>query len=125
MTDTLIEAAPGLANIVAADTAIGDVRGDEGFYHYGPYSAVDLAATRTFEEVWFLFVRGRLPTRDEAAEFAAHTATLRAIFDGAVTTRMAIVTRDEQPAPAVAALVDAVAVRTARSATPRAVLTAA
>ncbi len=79
MADTLIEAAPGLANIVAADTAIGDVRGDEGFYHYGPYPAVELAATRTFEEVWFLFVHGRLPSPDEAAAFAAHTATLRTI----------------------------------------------
>ncbi len=28
MSDALIEAAPGLANIVVADTAIGDVRGD-------------------------------------------------------------------------------------------------
>lgn len=79
MADTLIEAAPGLANIVAADTAIGDVRGDEGFYHYGPYPAVELAASRSFEEVWFLFVHGRLPSPTEAAAFAAHTATLRAI----------------------------------------------
>lgn len=25
---------PGLEGVVAADTAIGDVRGNEGFYHY-------------------------------------------------------------------------------------------
>ncbi|MCV7252146.1 citrate synthase/methylcitrate synthase [Mycobacterium hackensackense] len=79
MSDALIEAAPGLANVVVADTAIGDVRGDEGFYHYGPYPAVELAMTRSFEDVWFLFVYGRLPSTGESADFAARTCTLRAI----------------------------------------------
>ncbi|MEZ0052799.1 citrate synthase [Mycobacterium sp. MAA66] len=79
MPDVLIEAAPGLANIVAADTAIGDVRGEEGFYHYGPYSAVELATSRSFEEVWFLFLYGRLPSEGESAEFTAYTATLRSL----------------------------------------------
>ncbi|MGJ6125881.1 citrate/2-methylcitrate synthase [Mycolicibacterium sp. Y3] len=79
MSDALIEAAPGLANIVVADTAIGDVRGDEGFYHYGPYPAVELAMTRSFEDVWFLFLYGRLPSAGESADFATRTCTLRAI----------------------------------------------
>lgn len=79
MSDALIEAAPGLANIVVADTAIGDVRGDEGFYHYGPYPAVELAMTRSFEDVWFLFLYGRLPSAGESVDFAARTCTLRAI----------------------------------------------
>ncbi|MCV7355702.1 citrate/2-methylcitrate synthase [Mycolicibacterium fluoranthenivorans] len=79
MSDALIEAAPGLANIVVADTAIGDVRGDEGFYHYGPYPAVELAMTRSFEDVWFLFLYGRLPSAGESADFAARTCTLCAI----------------------------------------------
>ncbi|GAS99063.1 citrate (Si)-synthase [Mycolicibacterium canariasense] len=111
MADTLIEAAPGLANIVAADTAIGDVRGDEGFYHYGPYSAVELAATRTFAEVWFLFVHGRLPSGAEAAEFAAHTATLRAIpADVAPILRMvALGGAPEHPLAALRTVLSAVA----------------
>lgn len=79
MPDTLIAAEPGLANIIAADTAIGDVRGDEGYYHYGRHSAVDLARTRTFEDVWFLFTHGRLPSAAESADFRTHTAGLRAI----------------------------------------------
>ena len=29
-----IDAPPGLEGIVAAETAIGDVRGDEGYFHY-------------------------------------------------------------------------------------------
>ena len=56
---SVMVAPPGLSNVVVADTAIGDVRGDEGFYQYRQYSAIDLARTKTFEEVWFLFVYGR------------------------------------------------------------------
>ncbi|GAA3705109.1 citrate/2-methylcitrate synthase [Gordonia hankookensis] len=78
--DTLI-APEGLANVVVADTEIGDVRGDEGFYHYREHSAIDLARTRTFEEVWYLFVHGTLPTRDELSRFRSATAPLAALPD--------------------------------------------
>ncbi|MGZ8176874.1 citrate/2-methylcitrate synthase [Williamsia sp. SKLECPSW1] len=72
---TLIDAAPGLADVSVAETTIGDVRGDEGFYHYNRYPAPDLARSSTFERVWFLFVHGRLP---EPAELDAFTARVRA-----------------------------------------------
>jgi citrate synthase len=52
----------GLKGVVITDTEIGDVRGEEGFYHYREYSAVDLAASRTLEDVWQLLVDGHLPT---------------------------------------------------------------
>ena len=52
----------GLKGVVVADTAVGDVRGGEGFFHYRQYSAIDLARTRTFEDVWQLLVDGALPT---------------------------------------------------------------
>ena len=53
-------AAPrGLKGVIVADTALGDVRGLEGFYHYRQYSAPELAATRTFEDVWYLLFEGR------------------------------------------------------------------
>lgn len=71
----------GLRGVVVTSTGIGDVRGDEGFYHYRQYSAVELARTRTFEDVWFLFVHGRLPDRDERAAFAAEVTGLRALPD--------------------------------------------
>ncbi len=83
MTAVLI-APPGLANVVVADTEIGDVRGDEGFYHYREYSAVELARAHTFEEVWFLFVHGHLPDRAELDRFVARTRQLRAIPDEVV-----------------------------------------
>ena len=37
-------APPGLKGVVVAETALGDVRGGEGFYHYRQYAALELAA---------------------------------------------------------------------------------
>ncbi|MFE4531781.1 citrate synthase/methylcitrate synthase [Streptomyces anulatus] len=70
----------GLAGVVVTDTALGDVRGREGFYHYRQYSAIELAQTRGFEDVWYLMVHGELPDRAAAAaDFAARTAALRTL----------------------------------------------
>ncbi len=73
---------PGLDGVVVADTAVGDVRGQEGFYHYRQYSAVDLATTRSLEDVWYLLLRGHLPDPEEAAAFTIEAAALRALPDG-------------------------------------------
>ncbi|CCK26995.1 citrate (Si)-synthase [Streptomyces davaonensis JCM 4913] len=78
---TLIEAPRGLAGVVVTDTAIGDVRGLEGFYHYRQYSAVELAQTRAFEDVWHLLVHGELPDTEQAAAFTVETAALRRLPD--------------------------------------------
>lgn len=67
----------GLAGVVVTDTALGDVRGREGFYHYRQYSAVELARTRGFEDVWCLMTEGELPGPAARADFAARTAALR------------------------------------------------
>jgi citrate synthase len=66
--DTTMVAPPGLAGVVVADTTVGDVRGREGFYHYGPYDATELARHRSVEDVWHLLLHGDLP--DEAASVA-------------------------------------------------------
>ncbi len=71
--------APGLDGVVVADTAIGDVRGAEGFFHYRQYSAVELAERRTFEDVWYLMVHGELPDSAQASAFTARAAGLRAL----------------------------------------------
>ncbi|MEU2924073.1 citrate synthase/methylcitrate synthase [Streptomyces sp. NPDC007251] len=73
----LIDAPRGLAGVVVAETEIGDVRGREGFYHYRQYSAVELAQTRGFEDVWHLLVHGTLPNAERRAAFTAETAALR------------------------------------------------
>lgn len=69
---------PGLKGVAVTDTEIGDVRGDEGFYHYRQYSAVDLAEQRTFEDVWQLLLDGSLPvTNTERKAFADETVAAR------------------------------------------------
>ncbi|MFF4686913.1 citrate synthase [Streptomyces sp. NPDC001307] len=73
----LVDAPRGLAGVVVTETEIGDVRGREGFYHYRQYSAVELARTRGFEDVWHLLVHGTLPDAERRAAFTAETAALR------------------------------------------------
>ena len=51
----------GLEGVVVAETAVGDVRGLEGFYHYRQYAAVELAEKRPLEDVWYLLFDGELP----------------------------------------------------------------
>ncbi|WP_329600272.1 citrate synthase/methylcitrate synthase [Streptomyces pseudovenezuelae] len=81
----------GLAGVVVTDTALGDVRGREGFYHYREYSAVDLAQTRSFEDVWHLMIHGDLPDSAQQAAFAAYTGQLRRLPDGVRAALPAVV----------------------------------
>ena len=74
-----IEVPRGLKGVVVARTEIGDVRGDEGFYHYRQYSAVDLAREATVEDVWFLLFEGRLPSVGERDAFSAAMAPHREV----------------------------------------------
>ncbi|MFE9449803.1 citrate synthase [Streptomyces sp. NPDC006739] len=80
-TSTLVEVPRGLAGVVVTETEIGDVRGLEGFYHYRQYSAVELARTRGFEDVWHLLVNGTLPDGPRLAAFRAETAAMRRLPD--------------------------------------------
>ncbi|WP_288797348.1 citrate/2-methylcitrate synthase [uncultured Arsenicicoccus sp.] len=72
---------PGLKGLVVADTAVGDVRGSEGFYHYREHSALDLVERCSLEDVWHLLLTGSLPTPDEARAFAEELAPLRVLDD--------------------------------------------
>ncbi|PWI44796.1 citrate synthase/methylcitrate synthase [Streptomyces sp. ICBB 8177] len=73
------DAPRGLKGVVVAETALGDVRGTEGFYHYRQYSAVELAQTRSFEDVWHLMLHGTLPDAAQRAAFSARTAEARVL----------------------------------------------
>jgi citrate synthase len=79
--DGPVEVPPGLRNVVVTTTELGDVRGREGFYHYRQYPAIELARTKTLEDVWFLFLEGRLPDEAERTRFAAELAPLRVMPD--------------------------------------------
>lgn len=89
-TETRAEAAPeqptgarrlrvraGLEGVVVADTTIGDVRGEQGFFHYRGHDAVELARLRPFEDVWHLLAHGELPDAPTARAFASHVAAMR------------------------------------------------
>src|SRR5437879_2448901 len=53
----------GLEGIVAAQSRISDVNGDEGTLIYSGYDIHDLAEHSTFEEIVYLLWNGELPTR--------------------------------------------------------------
>jgi citrate synthase len=74
-----IDVPPGLRNVVVTETGLGDVRGDEGFYHYREYSAIELAKKKTVEDVWFLMFEGRLPSAAEREQFSSELAPLRVL----------------------------------------------
>ncbi|MGI8997620.1 MAG: citrate/2-methylcitrate synthase, partial [Pyrinomonadaceae bacterium] len=58
-------AAAGLRGVVAAQSSIGDVNGEQGILIYQGYDIHDLAAHSSFEETVFLLWHGRLPNRQE------------------------------------------------------------
>ena len=58
-------ATAGLRGVVAAQSAIGDVNGEEGILIYQGYNIHDLAENSTFEEVIYLLWNGKLPKADE------------------------------------------------------------
>lgn len=62
-------AARGLKGVVAADTQICDVNGDEGKLIYRGYNIHDLAKNSTFEETAYLLFKGELPTTQQLDEF--------------------------------------------------------
>ncbi|MHB8717293.1 MAG: citrate synthase [Candidatus Dormibacteria bacterium] len=69
----------GLEGVAVAETAVGDVRGEEGFYHYRGYDATELARNCSFEEVWHLLLRGELPDAAELRDFTSTVAALRRV----------------------------------------------
>ncbi|WP_405868710.1 citrate synthase [Streptomyces sp. NBC_00005] len=94
-----IDVPRGLAGVVVTDTEIGDVRGLEGFYHYRQYSAVELAQSRGFEDVWYLLVHGELPDAAQCAAFTAETAALRRVPDEVRVTLPAIAAASGRSGP--------------------------
>ncbi len=62
-------APPGLKGLIVTETEIGDVRGEEGFYHYRQYSAIELARRYSLEAVWYLLFEGHLPSDAELVRF--------------------------------------------------------
>ena len=75
----------GLEGVAVAETRIGDVRGEEGFYHYRGYDATELARHCSFEQVWHLLLIGELPTSRELRWLQDQAVAGRALPGGVST----------------------------------------
>ena len=69
----------GLADVVAASTAISDIDGQAGRLSYRGYDIHDLGGQVSFEETVHLLQRGNLPTKAELDGLAAELAAARTI----------------------------------------------
>ncbi|HEY6539047.1 MAG TPA: citrate synthase/methylcitrate synthase [Candidatus Dormibacteraeota bacterium] len=69
----------GLEGVAVAETTIGDVRGEEGFFHYRGYNATVLARQCSFEQVWYLLIHGELPDPEQTKLFREETTKLRVL----------------------------------------------
>lgn len=64
----------GLADVVAASTAISDIDGRAGLLFYRGYDIHDLGGAVGFEECAYLLHRGDLPNRQQLADYRAELA---------------------------------------------------
>ena len=71
--------AKGLEGIVAAETRLSDVRGEEGTLIYAGYNINEIAGKITFEEVIHLLHEDRLPNRSELETLKRTLAGYRAL----------------------------------------------
>ena len=72
----------GLEGVVAADTRLSDVRGEEGVLVYAGYNIDELAGRTSFEEVVHLLHEGRLPNLQELQALKKTLAANRALPGG-------------------------------------------
>ena len=69
----------GLEGVVAGESEICFIDGEEGILSYRGYNIHTLADNATFEEVIFLLWNGRLPRRDELSQLKSDLVANRAI----------------------------------------------
>jgi len=94
----------GLADVVAASTALSDIDGHAGLLFYRGYDIHELAASASFEEVAFLLQRGSAPNRGELESYRAELAAGRELGTLAAESLPAI-TRRQRPMAALRSLV--------------------
>jgi citrate synthase len=96
--------ARGLADVVAASTALSDIDGRAGRLSYRGYDINELAGNATFEEVGYLLQRGAAPDRAQLDDYLAELAAGRAIGPLAAADLSGIAAR-QQPMEALRSLV--------------------
>jgi citrate synthase len=94
----------GLADVVAASTALSDVDGRAGRLSYRGYDINELAGQASFEEIAYLLQRGSAPDRGALAGYEAELAAGRRI--GALASAdLAEIARRQPPMAALRSLV--------------------
>ena len=94
----------GLADIIAASTALSDIDGRAGLLFYRGYDIHQLAGSAPFEEIAYLLQRGHPPTSAELAEYTGEIAAGRAL-GSLVTACLADVAGSQSPMEAMRSLV--------------------
>lgn len=69
--------AKGLEGVIANESALSDVRGDEGKLFYLGYGIDDLVNLCNYEEVCYLLLNKKLPNRTQLAEFTQYLRSQR------------------------------------------------
>jgi citrate synthase len=64
-----VDYAKGLEGVIAAETQICKINGEEGKLFYYGYSIEDLVKNSSYEEVAYLLLYGELPNKDELEQF--------------------------------------------------------
>jgi len=70
---------PGLEGAIACESSVGYVNGSQGALLYRGYDIFDLCTDSTYEEVAYLLLHGRLPTRKQLSDYKAKLAVHRHI----------------------------------------------
>jgi citrate synthase len=94
----------GLADVVAASSALSDIDGSLGRLSYRGYDIHDLAGAATFEEVAYLLQRGAPPSGGELAGYRAEL-TAGQLLPELVTAGLAGIAASQAPMEALRTLV--------------------
>jgi 2-methylcitrate synthase len=89
------EYSPGLAGVIAGETAICWVDPNAGLMYRG-YDIHQMAEKATFEEVAYLLLNGELPTAKQLKDFAQQIASQREL-PGPVVQMLRLLPRDTHP----------------------------
>jgi citrate synthase len=94
----------GLADVIAASTALSDIDGRAGLLFYRGYDIHQLAGSATFEEIAYLLQRGHPPSAGELAAYRAEISGGR-FLGKLVTAGLADVAGSQAPMEAMRTLV--------------------
>jgi citrate synthase len=94
----------GLADVIAASTALSDIDGQAGLLFYRGYDIYQLAESATFEEVAFLLQRGHAPSAGELDGYRTEIGAGR-LLGKLVTACLADVAGSQAPMEAMRTLV--------------------